>query len=110
MAPVAVDAVPRDRPGRIDWPLGKTRNPTLVPSGIVVIVVDDRARGKQRGVRTRPTRVDRYLFVAGLGIALVAAGLLFLGVIESGPAALIGIVGIGLIGAAGAARAGRSKN
>ena len=42
------------------------------------------------------------LFVAGLLIALLAAGLLLLNVIESGPAAAFGIVGIGLIGAAGA--------
>ena len=47
---------------------------------------------------------------AGLVIALVAAGLLFLGAIDPGPAALIGIVGIGLIGAGGAARAQRSRS
>ena len=45
------------------------------------------------------------LFVAGLLIALLAAGLLVLNVIESGPAAAFGIVGIGLIGAAGALNA-----
>lgn len=45
------------------------------------------------------------LFVAGLLIALIAAGLLVLDVIESGPAAAVGIVGIGLIGAAGALNA-----
>ena len=49
--------------------------------------------------------MDRYLLVIGLLIALGAAALLFLGVIDSGPAALIGIVGIGVIGAAGATRA-----
>ena len=51
------------------------------------------------------------LFVAGLLIALIAAGLLVLDVIESGPAAAVGIVGIGLIGAAGAtaAAAGRKR-
>ena len=53
--------------------------------------------------------IATYLLVAGLLIALVAAGLLFLGVIESGPAALVGIVGIGLIGAGGAVRAGRAN-
>ena len=48
------------------------------------------------------------LFVAGLLITLLAAGLLVLNVIESGPAAAFGIVGIGLIGAAGALSAGAS--
>ena len=38
------------------------------------------------------------MFVAGLIIALLAAALLVLDIIESGPAAVIGIVGIGLIG------------
>jgi hypothetical protein len=42
-----------------------------------------------------------YLLISGLIIALGAATLLFLGVIESGPAALIGIIGIGLIAASG---------
>jgi len=42
-------------------------------------------------------RTDTTMLVGGLVIALVAALLLFLGVIESGPAALVGIVGIGLI-------------
>jgi len=41
--------------------------------------------------------VNAMIFVAGLLVALVAAALLFLGAIDSGPAALIGIVGIGLI-------------
>ncbi len=36
-------------------------------------------------------------FIAGLLVALSAAGLLFLGYIESGPAAAVGIVGLGLI-------------
>jgi len=48
------------------------------------------------------------IFVAGLLVALVAAGLLLLGVIESGPAALIGIVGIGLIAASARGRRARS--
>ena len=52
--------------------------------------------------------IATYLLVAGLLIALGAAGLLLLGVIGSGPAALVGIVGIGLIGAGGAVRAGRA--
>ena len=41
------------------------------------------------------------LFIAGLVIALGAAGLLVMDVIESGVAAMIGIVGIGLIAASG---------
>jgi hypothetical protein len=45
------------------------------------------------------------VFVVGLLIVLIAAGLLVLDVIESGPAAAVGIVGIGLIGAAGATAA-----
>jgi hypothetical protein len=39
------------------------------------------------------------IFMAGLLVALGAAALLFLGFIESGPAAMIGIVGIGLLSA-----------
>jgi len=54
--------------------------------------------------------MDRILLAAGLLVALVAAGLLVLNVIESGPAAAIGIVGIGLIGASGAAAAGRRRS
>ena len=56
-------------------------------------------------------KVNKTMFVLGLSIALVAAALLFLGVIESGVAAAVGIVGIGLIGASGAGYAARhSKN
>ena len=40
-------------------------------------------------------------FLVGLLIALGAGGLLLANVIESGPAAMFGIVGIGLIGASG---------
>ena len=51
------------------------------------------------------------LFGLGLLIALIAATLLFFGVIESGVAAAIGIVGIVLIGASGAGfAASHSKN
>lgn len=42
------------------------------------------------------------LFIAGLIIAIGAAVLLVMNVIESGVAAMIGIVGIGLIAASGA--------
>ena len=41
------------------------------------------------------------LFIVGLVIAIGAGGLLVMGVIESGVAAMIGIVGIGLIAASG---------
>lgn len=55
--------------------------------------------------------INKAMFGLGLLIALSAATLLFLGVIESGPAALIGIVGIGLIAASGAGyAASHSKN
>ena len=47
------------------------------------------------------------MFVVGVLIALIAAALLVLNVIESGVAALIGIIGIGLIGAS--ARRTRSQ-
>lgn len=49
------------------------------------------------------------MFVVGLLVALGAAGLLWLNVIESGPAAAVGIAGIGLIGASGAVAAARGR-
>jgi hypothetical protein len=52
-------------------------------------------------------RMPTVVLAVGLLVALVAAGLLVLGVIESGPAALIGIVGIGLIATSGAMRSAR---
>ena len=56
-------------------------------------------------------KINKITFGLGLLIALTAATLLFLGVIESGVAALIGIVGIGLIAASGAGfAASHSKN
>ena len=55
--------------------------------------------------------VNKTTFGLGLLIALTAATLLVLGVIESGVAALIGILGIGLIAASGAGyAASHSKN
>ena len=51
--------------------------------------------------------VNKTLFVSGLLIALIAAALLLLGLIESGVAAAIGVLGIGLIAASG--RRARSK-
>jgi hypothetical protein len=56
-------------------------------------------------------KLNKVLFGLGLLIALTAATLLFLGVIESGVAAVAGILGIGLIGASGAGYAASySKN
>jgi hypothetical protein len=46
-------------------------------------------------------RTGVVLFMIGLCIALAAAALLFFHIIESGVAAVIGIVGIGLIAASG---------
>jgi hypothetical protein len=55
--------------------------------------------------------INKAVFGLGLLIALSAATLLFFGVIESGIAAVIGIVGIGLLGASGAGyAASHSKN
>jgi len=55
--------------------------------------------------------INKTMFGLGLSIALIAATLLVLGVIESGVAAIIGILGIGLIGASGAGyAASHSKN
>ena len=55
--------------------------------------------------------INKTMFGLGLSIALTSATLLFFGVIESGVAAVIGIVGIGLIAASGAGyAASHSKN
>ncbi len=53
--------------------------------------------------------MNKTLFVIGLLIALAAAGLLLLNVIESGVAAAIGILGIGLIAASGRSRLKRLR-
>ena len=56
-------------------------------------------------------KINKIMFGLGLSIALTSATLLFFGVIESGIAAVIGIVGIGLIAASGAGyAASHSKN
>ncbi len=52
-------------------------------------------------------KLNVVMFVVGLAVVLIAAGLLVLGVIESGPAAAIGIVGIGLIAASSQVRRAR---
>ena len=49
------------------------------------------------------------LFIVGLIIAISAAGLLVMGVIESGVAAMTGIVGIGLIAASGTSNIKRMR-
>jgi hypothetical protein len=54
--------------------------------------------------------MNKILFIAGLCIALAAAALLFLNIIESGVAAMIGILGIGLIGASGIQRPDQVDN
>lgn len=41
--------------------------------------------------------MNKILFMVGLSIAMAAAALLFLNIIESGVAAMIGIIGLGLI-------------
>jgi hypothetical protein len=51
--------------------------------------------------------VNKTMFFLGLLIVLIAAALLLLGLIESGVAAMIGMLGIGLIAASG--RSMRSK-
>lgn len=48
------------------------------------------------------------MFVAGIVVALIAGALPVLGIIESGPAALIGIIGIGLIALSASLRRRRS--
>lgn len=45
--------------------------------------------------------MNKTLFALGLLIVLAAAALLLLDLIESGPAAAVGILGIGLIAASG---------
>ena len=52
--------------------------------------------------------IEPYVFVAGILVVVIASALLVLGVIESGPAALIGIIGIGLIALSSSLRRRRS--
>ena len=58
-------------------------------------------KDKNRLMNLRSTHMNSILFMVGLCIALTAAALLFLNIIESGVAAMIGILGIGLIAASG---------
>lgn len=52
--------------------------------------------------------IEPYVFVAGIVVALIAGAMPVLGIIESGPAALIGIIGIGLIALSASLRRRRS--
>ena len=52
--------------------------------------------------------IEPYVFVAGILVVVIASALLVLGVIGSGPAALIGIIGIGLIALSSSLRRRRS--
>ncbi len=52
----------------------------------------------------------KILLIGGLCIALAAAALLFLNIIESGVAAMIGILGIGLIAVSGPLREREIRN
>ncbi len=54
-------------------------------------------------------KANKILFGLGLFIALSAAALLLLNIIESGVAAAVGIVGIGLIAASGTSNMKRMR-
>lgn len=53
--------------------------------------------------------MNRILLTVGLVICVTAAGLLLLDVIESGVAAMIGIIGIGLIGSSAFVKISRRR-
>ncbi len=53
--------------------------------------------------------MNKILFIVGLCVALAAAALLFLNIIESGVAAMIGILGIGLIATSGSCKSSGCK-
>jgi len=59
---------------------------------------------RQREDASALDNVSKVQFGLGLAVCLVAAALLFFGVIESGIAAVVGIIGIGLIAASGRQR------
>ena len=69
---------------------------SIIVIGILVLFVI--AIGKKRRMEIP---INKPLFAIGLFIVGVAATLLLMDIIESGVAALIGIVGIGLIAASG---------
>jgi len=66
--------------------------------GIAILVLLVIAIGNKREIEIP---INKPLFAIGLLIVGVAATLLLMDIIESGVAALIGIVGIGLIAASG---------
>ena len=68
---------------------------SIIVLGVIVLLI--LAIGK----RGKEIPINKPLFAIGLLIAGVAAVLLLMDVIESGVAAVIGIVGIGLIAASG---------
>ncbi len=61
------------------------------------------------GLRGRQIPINKTFFAMGLLIVGVAVVLLLMNVIESGIAALIGIVGIGLIAASGSSNIKRMR-
>ena len=69
---------------------------SIIVIAILILLVI--AIGKKRGIAIP---INKPLFTIGLLIVGVAATLLLMDIIESGIAALIGIVGIGLIAASG---------
>lgn len=69
---------------------------------IVLVVVAIGKRGKE-------IPINKTLFAVGLLIVGVAVTLLLMDIIDSGVAALIGIVGIGLISASGGSYMKRSR-
>jgi len=73
---------------------------------IAILVLFVIAIGKKRGMEIP---INKPLFVIGLLIVGVAVTLLLMDIVESGVAALIGIVGIGLISASGGSYLKRSR-
>ena len=69
---------------------------SIIVIGILVLFII--AIGKKRGMEIP---INKPLFAIGLLIVGIAVVLLLMDVIESGVAAIIGIVGIGLIAASG---------
>lgn len=74
----------------------------LASAVIVLVVVAIGKRGKE-------IPINKTLFAVGLLIVGVAVTLLLMDIIDSGVAALIGIVGIGLISASGGSYMKRSR-
>ena len=77
---------------------------SIIVIAILVLLVI--AIGKKRGLELP---INKPNFASGLLIVGVAVTLLLMDIIESGVAALIGIVGIGLIAASGGSYMKRSR-